>query len=104
MYVSMSEHEGFCIPLVEAMAFGKPVFAYNQVAVRETMQRSGRLFSEKDFQQLASEMYDIIHSDDVSQKIIEAQQHRFSEIDSSTNGEAIWDAIEWALNNDNGSL
>jgi len=29
VYVSLSEHEGFCVPLVEAMATGVPVLAFN---------------------------------------------------------------------------
>ena len=36
VYVSMSEHEGFCVPLVEAMRHGLPVVARDAGAVRET--------------------------------------------------------------------
>lgn len=104
MYVSMSEHEGFCIPLVEAMAFGKPIFAFDQGAVRETMRRAGRLFHEKDFSHLAHEMYNTMHDDEELQKIIDAQNRRFLELASSVNGEAIWDAIEWALTSENSTL
>ena len=37
VYVSMSEHEGFCVPLVEAMATDVPVLAYAAGAVPETL-------------------------------------------------------------------
>ena len=36
-YICMSEHEGFCLPVVEAMHFGLPVVAYNAGALPETI-------------------------------------------------------------------
>ena len=46
--VSASEHEGFCIPLAEAMAFGVPVIAAGNAAVPETLGDSGVLLSPWD--------------------------------------------------------
>ena len=37
VYISMSEHEGFCVPLVEAMAADVPVLAYAAAAVPDTL-------------------------------------------------------------------
>ncbi|TGK62033.1 glycosyltransferase [Leptospira wolffii] len=47
-YVSMSEHEGFGIPLVEALSRDLPVFAYACTAVPETLKEAGYLFRKKD--------------------------------------------------------
>jgi len=47
-YVSLSEHEGFGVPLVEAMAFDLPVIAYAPAAVAETLGDAGITVSEKD--------------------------------------------------------
>jgi len=47
VYLCMSEHEGFCLPLVEAMHFGLPVIAYAAGAVPETMGDGGVLVREK---------------------------------------------------------
>jgi L-malate glycosyltransferase len=47
VFVSMSEHEGFGVPLVEAMLTRVPVLAYAAGAVPDTLGGAGVLFSEK---------------------------------------------------------
>jgi glycosyltransferase involved in cell wall biosynthesis len=47
VYLCMSEHEGFCLPLIEAMHFGLPVVAYAAGAVPETLRDGGVLVREK---------------------------------------------------------
>ena len=47
VYACMSEHEGFCLPLVEAMHFGLPVVAYASSAVPDTLAGAGVLVHEK---------------------------------------------------------
>jgi glycosyltransferase involved in cell wall biosynthesis len=44
----MSEHEGFCVPLVEAMYFGVPILAYDACAIPDTLGDSGILLKRKD--------------------------------------------------------
>jgi glycosyltransferase involved in cell wall biosynthesis len=46
-YVSLSEHEGFGVPLIEAMAFDLPVVAYASSAVAETLGGAGIALSDK---------------------------------------------------------
>ncbi|HEX8128649.1 MAG TPA: glycosyltransferase [Pyrinomonadaceae bacterium] len=48
LYWSLSEHEGFGVPLVEAMWFDVPVLAYRSAAVPETLGEAGLLFERKD--------------------------------------------------------
>lgn len=48
VFVCMSEHEGFCVPLIEAMYFGLPVIAYAATAVPDTMGGAGVLLDSKD--------------------------------------------------------
>ena len=52
-YVSLSEHEGFCVPLVEAMAMDVPVLAYGAAAVPETLGGAGVSFAPKDLEHAA---------------------------------------------------
>src|SRR5262249_32808708 len=47
LFLCLSEHEGFCVPLQEAMSFGIPVVAYDAGAVAETLHGGGVLLKEK---------------------------------------------------------
>jgi glycosyltransferase involved in cell wall biosynthesis len=48
VYVCASEHEGFCVPLLEAMAFNVPVVAYAAGAVPDTLGGAGMVLRGKD--------------------------------------------------------
>ena len=48
VFVCMSEHEGFCVPLVEAMYFGVPIVAYDSSAIADTLGNGGILTEDKD--------------------------------------------------------
>ncbi len=56
VYVCASAHEGFCAPLVEAMAAGLPVVAVRGSAVTETVGAGGLLLPEADATDLAEAM------------------------------------------------
>lgn len=53
VFVCMSEHEGFCIPLIEALTHRVPVLAYAAAAVPETLAGAGVLFKGRDFPAMA---------------------------------------------------
>ena len=42
-FLSMSQHEGFCVPVVEAMHFGLPIFVHEGTAAQETAGNAGIL-------------------------------------------------------------
>jgi glycosyltransferase involved in cell wall biosynthesis len=54
VFLSMSEHEGFGVPLAEAMCFEIPVVAYRSTAVPDTIGENGCIFDEKNFESVAS--------------------------------------------------
>lgn len=56
VFLCMSEHEGFCIPLVESLVHRVPVLAFSACAVPETLGGAGVLFNEKRFASLAEMM------------------------------------------------
>jgi glycosyltransferase involved in cell wall biosynthesis len=48
LYVSLSHHEGFGVPLVEAMAHGVPVLAWPSGAIPYTLGEAGELLDSRD--------------------------------------------------------
>ena len=56
LFLCASEHEGFCVPLVEAFDRQIPVLAYAATAVPDTMDGAGVLFTDKDPTAVASLM------------------------------------------------
>jgi L-malate glycosyltransferase len=75
-YVSLSEHEGFCVPLVEAMGTDVPVLAYAAGAVPETLGGAGVLFSPKDLELAAEMLGTLVYDRRVRRHVIEGQRRR----------------------------
>ncbi len=77
LFWSMSEHEGFCVPLVEAMWFDVPILAYKSSAVPETLSEAGILFTSKDnLLQIAALAKLLVKDQELRAKVIKAQRHR----------------------------
>ena len=79
-YVSMSEHEGFGVPLLEAMAARLPVFAYATSAVPETVGGAGCLYENKDSDQIASLVAGTLKDESRLHLILEAQSRRLQRL------------------------
>ncbi len=76
VYISMSEHEGFCIPLVEAMHYELPVVAYASTGVPYTMGDSGILISRKEPALIAEAVYEIADNEALRVQLIAGQRRR----------------------------
>ncbi len=76
VYVSLSEHEGFCVPLVEAMAAGVPVLAYACAAVPETLGGAGVQFWPKDLEYAAELLHMLAFDEHVRAAVIAGQRRR----------------------------
>jgi glycosyltransferase involved in cell wall biosynthesis len=75
-YVSLSEHEGFCVPLLEAMAFDVPVVAYDAGAVAETLGGAGLLVRDKSPDALAALLARVATDARLRAEVREAQRRR----------------------------
>ena len=73
LYFCASEHEGFCVPLVEAFFKRLPVLAYASTAVPATMDGGGVLYDTKDPISVASLMETILTNTSLREKTLESQ-------------------------------
>lgn len=80
-YVSLSEHEGFCVPLVEAMAMDVPVLAYASAAVSETLGGAGVSFAPKDLEQAAELLGALVYDEPFRQDVVVGQRRRVRDFD-----------------------
>jgi len=73
LFLCASEHEGFCVPIVEAFYKQVPVLAYAATAVPSTMDGAGVLFDDKDPMHVASLMDAIVSNAMLQDAIIDGQ-------------------------------
>jgi glycosyltransferase involved in cell wall biosynthesis len=79
VYISMSEHEGFCVPLIEAMAADVPVLAYAAAAVPDTLGGAGVQFAPKDLEYAAELLGQLAFDDDFRSRVIAGQRRRLAD-------------------------
>src|SRR5262249_35709840 len=79
VYVSLSEHEGFCVPLLEAMAADVPVLAYAAAAVPDTLGGAGVQFAPKDLEQAAELLRELAFDDDLRARVVAGQRRRLQD-------------------------
>jgi glycosyltransferase involved in cell wall biosynthesis len=76
VYISLSEHEGFCVPLVEAMAMDVPVLAYSAAAVPDTLGGAGVQFAPKDLEYAAELLGMLAFEDSPREEVLAGQRRR----------------------------
>ncbi len=79
VYISMSEHEGFCAPLLEAMATDVPILAYGAAAIPETLGGAGVQFFEKDMEYAAELLGALAFDDGLRASVIAGQRRRLAD-------------------------
>jgi glycosyltransferase involved in cell wall biosynthesis len=73
VFLCMSEHEGFCAPLLEAFQMGVPVVAYDAGAVPETLGGAGILVHQKKFDEIAELASLLVTDEGLRQRVVDAQ-------------------------------
>ena len=79
IFACLSEHEGFGVPLIEAMHHSIPVVAYNAAAIGETLGDGGLLLDVKSPSVVAATWDRIMRDDTVRRQLIEAGKCRLSD-------------------------
>jgi glycosyltransferase involved in cell wall biosynthesis len=73
VFVCASEHEGFCVPIVEAFHMGVPVIAYAATAVPATMDGGGVLVRDKDPLSIGALIHEVATNTALQDRIVDAQ-------------------------------
>jgi glycosyltransferase involved in cell wall biosynthesis len=93
-YLCLSEHEGFCVPLLEAMHFDVPVVAYAATGVPGTMGDAGLLVPEKDFPAIAELAHRVVHDRDLRVAVLAGQRVRLRAFDAVAIGATLREHLE----------
>lgn len=95
VFITMSEHEGFCVPLLEAMAFGVPIIARACTAIPETLGEAGMLIPSNAGPKLAAEaLLAVAEDQDLHADLAAAGHRRLNEITANDPTYALLEAIE----------
>jgi glycosyltransferase involved in cell wall biosynthesis len=78
LFVSMSEHEGFGVPLVESMLMGVPVLAHAATAVPHTLGGAGVQFAEKRFPEIAELGHALVTDRRLRAEVLAGQERRLA--------------------------
>lgn len=99
VFLCLSEHEGFGVPLLEAMKFSVPVIAYNESAISETMDGAGILLDKKENEIIASTINKLVVDKEYRDQIITEQCRRTKRLESLKTKNIILNAINNLQNN-----
>ena len=89
LFLCLSEHEGFCLPLLEAIHAGLPVLAYDACAIAETLGGRGVLLKEKNYIAIAELAGKILADLSLKQAIVAAQKERLAPFSREKMGERL---------------
>jgi glycosyltransferase involved in cell wall biosynthesis len=84
VFVSASEHEGFCVPLLEAMHHGVPIVAFAAAAVPETLAGAGVLLDSKAPAMLAAAIHEVVSDGGTRHAIADAGRRRLRDFGLET--------------------
>jgi glycosyltransferase involved in cell wall biosynthesis len=78
VYVNLSDHEGFCVPLLEAMSHGVPVVAYGVTAVPETLGDAGLCLRDKAPTTVAAAVHRVLSDETLRAALAAAARERLA--------------------------
>lgn len=93
VFVSMSEHEGFGVPLIEAMAAEVPVLAFGAAAVPETLGGAGIAFDQKHFSFLSELVVEVTENTELRQRLLQGQARRLAHFSADSSQQALAKAL-----------
>ncbi|MGC9332841.1 MAG: glycosyltransferase family 4 protein [Anaerolineae bacterium] len=80
IFLCLSEHEGFCVPLLEAMAFDLPVIAYRSTGVPYAMGGAGFLIDTKRYDVLGELVNWLAEDGELRDRVLTGQRRRLRDL------------------------
>jgi glycosyltransferase involved in cell wall biosynthesis len=78
-FVCLSEHEGFCVPLLEAMHHRLPIVAFASTAVPETLAGSGLVLPSKGAGTVATGVHRVLTDGSLRDRLVAAGRRRLDD-------------------------
>jgi glycosyltransferase involved in cell wall biosynthesis len=89
VFLCLSEHEGYCVPLVEAMELDVPVVAYDAGAVAETLRGGGVLLADKSPELVAGVLHELAAEGPLRQAVLASQRRAIGKLRATRFGELL---------------
>ena len=93
VFVCLSEHEGFCVPLLEAMAHGVPVVALGAAAVPETLGDAGLVLGSKRPGLVAEAVARVVGDGGLRARLVAAGRRRLEDFSLARTRRTLLDAL-----------
>lgn len=98
VFVCLSEHEGFGVPVLESMRVGLPVVAYDGGAVAETLGGSGVVVRTLDPLVVAEVVHRVATDCDLRTQIVDRQRERVAELERAPRDDVLIGCVRSVLN------
>ena len=97
VFLCMSEHEGFCVPLLEAMHFGLPIIAFKSTAIPYTLGDAGILFTKKQYDVVAELANLLVTDQKFKEQVVNTQRERLGYFSKENTLKTLKDWIEQVI-------
>ena len=96
-FVCVSEHEGFCVPIVEALYHRLPVVAASVAAVPETVGPAGVVVADRDPLRVAAAVHRVLADGELRTALAAAAEARIADLSLDRNRQRFTEAIAAAV-------
>lgn len=96
VFLVCSEHEGFCVPIIEAQKLKVPIIAYNSSAIKDTIGDNQIVLSEMDYYQFVCAIYTLKQNLDYRIFLVEKGLENAERFSEKITESALLDALKIA--------
>ncbi len=93
LFICLSDHEGFCVPLIEAMHHHTPIIAYDSTAIAETLGNAGLLLTDKRPLTVANTAHHLHTNPTLQRQLDHSARQQLTHHDLNTTRQQLLDAL-----------